>query len=79
MTKTTYQHHDVENGAAGTYYFERVGLANYFLSLGAPKALAALRAAEKVPAEDVPGALGPGPRAATGPAAGSEWGQPSAG
>ena len=54
MTKTTYQHHDVENGAAGTYYFDCVGLANYFLSLGAPQALAALRAAEKVPAEDVP-------------------------
>ena len=54
MTKTKYQHHDVENAAAGTYYFDCVGLADYFLGQGAPKALAALRAVEHIPVGYVP-------------------------
>jgi hypothetical protein len=46
MRRTRYQHHNVENAAAGVYYFDCVGMANYFLRLGAPSALAALRTAE---------------------------------
>jgi hypothetical protein len=54
MKSTKYQHQDFEDASAGTYDFDCVGLADYFLSLGAPKALAALRAAEDIPAGYVP-------------------------
>ncbi|MCW2954017.1 MAG: hypothetical protein JWQ48_3187 [Conexibacter sp.] len=54
MSRTKYQHQDLENATAGTYYFDCVGLANYFLGLGAPRANAALRAAEHVRANYVP-------------------------
>jgi hypothetical protein len=54
MTSTMYTHHDVEYAKAGTYDFDCVGLADYFLGLGAPRALAALRHAEHIPAGYVP-------------------------
>jgi hypothetical protein len=54
MTATRYQHHSVEKPAAGVYCFDCVGMANYVLSLAAPRALAALRAAEHTRPHYVP-------------------------
>jgi hypothetical protein len=54
MTRTKYQHKDRENATKGTYYFDCVGLADYFLRLAAPNALADLRAAEGVRTGYVP-------------------------
>ena len=54
MRRTRYQHHNVENAAAGVYYFDCGGMANYFLRLGAPSALAALRTAEHTRGDYVP-------------------------
>ncbi|MGO9792995.1 MAG: hypothetical protein ACLP8S_26790 [Solirubrobacteraceae bacterium] len=54
MTSTVYTHTYYWNAATGVYQFDCVGLADYFLSLGAPHALAALRAAEHTPIGYVP-------------------------
>ncbi|HUO74098.1 MAG TPA: hypothetical protein VMU39_25220 [Solirubrobacteraceae bacterium] len=55
MRHSLYSHHYYENAITGTYDFDCVGLADYFLTLGAPKAIAALRSAEHIPSgPDVP-------------------------
>ena len=38
MTATRYQHHNVENAAAGTYFYDCVGFVTYALSQAAPVA-----------------------------------------
>jgi hypothetical protein len=43
MTATRYQHHDVENAAAGTYFYDCVGFVSYALSQAAPTADATIR------------------------------------
>jgi hypothetical protein len=42
MTATRYQHHDVENAQAGTYFYDCVGMVTYTLHLAAPNAIGAL-------------------------------------
>jgi hypothetical protein len=54
MTATKYQHHNVERPGDGVYCFDCVGMANWALSLAAPRALAALRAAEHTRPHYVP-------------------------
>jgi len=54
MTSTKYAHHDVVDAGAGTYQFDCVGMTNYFLSVSAPAANAALRSALGIGAHYVP-------------------------
>jgi hypothetical protein len=46
MSATRYRHRDREDPTAGTYYFDCVGLVDYFLGRGAPGARAEMRARE---------------------------------
>lgn len=44
MTATRYQHMDIEDAAAGTYYYDCVGMVTYTLRLATPQALRTLLA-----------------------------------
>jgi|SRR5947209_281455 len=46
MSATRYRHHDREDPAQGDYYFDCVGMVDYFLRRGAPGARAEMRASE---------------------------------
>jgi len=54
MTWTLYSHVDREYPATGRYQFDCVGMTNYFLGLGAPKANDELRTRERIGAHYVP-------------------------
>ncbi|HEY6317089.1 MAG TPA: hypothetical protein VI462_04280 [Acidimicrobiia bacterium] len=58
MTATRYQHHDVEDAEAGTYYYDCVGFVTYAMSQATPIADATIRdeyhiAPDRVPAPGV--------------------------
>jgi len=54
MTATRYQHHNVENTAAGTYYYDCVGFVTYALSQAAPVADATIRGKYSIRPDRVP-------------------------
>jgi hypothetical protein len=51
---TRYQHRDVEDAAAGTYYYDCVGFTSYTVKVGAPAAWAELASTVHLPAGRVP-------------------------
>jgi hypothetical protein len=54
MTATRYQHRNVENAAAGTYFYDCVGFVTYALSQAAPTADATIRRAYNIAPNRVP-------------------------
>ena len=54
MTATRYQHHNVENADAGTYFYDCVGFVTYALSQAAPVADATIRRDYSIRSDRVP-------------------------
>ena len=58
MTATRYQHHDVENAEAGTYYYDCVGFVAYTMSQATPLADTTIRDEYHIAPNHVPAPRG---------------------